>query len=96
MPERLQRKRTKGFKMKPNSIYVGRGSIWGNPFEVGRDGTPAEVVAKYRIYLETKMRMDAGTDWRERFARLCGRDLACWCKPGDPCHADILLEIANA
>ncbi|MCB2412378.1 DUF4326 domain-containing protein [Demequina sp. TTPB684] len=27
---------------------------------------------------------------------LAGKDLACWCKPGDPCHADVLLEIANA
>ncbi len=28
-------------------------------------------------------------------AELVGRDLACWCKPGDPCHADVLLELAN-
>lgn len=26
---------------------------------------------------------------------LAGRDLACWCKPTDPCHADVLLSIAN-
>lgn len=28
-------------------------------------------------------------------AELRGRNLACWCRPGDPCHADVLLEIAN-
>ena len=26
---------------------------------------------------------------------LAGKNLACWCKPGEPCHADVLLEIAN-
>ncbi|WP_425065571.1 DUF4326 domain-containing protein [Reyranella sp.] len=26
---------------------------------------------------------------------LRGKNLACWCKPGSPCHADVLLEIAN-
>ena len=36
MPERVQRKRTKGWKMPPNTVYVGRGSKWGNPFIVGQ------------------------------------------------------------
>jgi hypothetical protein len=27
---------------------------------------------------------------------LRGKDLACWCKEGDTCHAEILLRIANA
>lgn len=27
--------------------------------------------------------------------QLRGKNLACWCKPGSPCHADVLLEIAN-
>lgn len=30
-----------------------------------------------------------------RLPELRGKNLACWCKPGSPCHADILLEIAN-
>ncbi len=30
------------------------------------------------------------------FTELRGKDLACWCKPDQPCHADVLLEIANA
>src|SRR5450756_447272 len=29
-------------------------------------------------------------------AELAGRDLACWCPLDQPCHADVLLEIANA
>jgi hypothetical protein len=31
----------------------------------------------------------------EDIDELRGRDLACWCPPGTPCHADVLLEIAN-
>jgi Domain of unknown function (DUF4326) len=36
--------------------------------------------------------------WRTRDEirrELAGKDLLCWCKPGDPCHADVLIEIAN-
>jgi hypothetical protein len=33
---------------------------------------------------------------RESLPELRGKNLACWCKPGDPCHADVLLELANA
>lgn len=29
-------------------------------------------------------------------ANLRGKNLACWCKQGDPCHADVLLKLANA
>jgi hypothetical protein len=31
-----------------------------------------------------------------RLPELRGRDLACWCKPGCPCHADVLMVLANA
>jgi len=30
-----------------------------------------------------------------RLPELRGKDLACWCRPGEPCHADVLLELAN-
>lgn len=32
----------------------------------------------------------------EGLSMLRGKNLACWCKPGEPCHADVLLELANA
>src|ERR1700686_618388 len=35
MPKRIQRKRTPGWRMPPNPLYVGRGSRWGNPFIIG-------------------------------------------------------------
>jgi hypothetical protein len=43
-PVRIQRKRTKGWKMPPNTVYVGRGSQWGNPFKITPDRNAAAVV----------------------------------------------------
>ena len=92
-PKRIQRKRTKGWRMPPNTINVTRPSKYGNPFVVGRDGTAAECKEKYRILIETNIwstpnRLDIQKDLR-------GKNLACWCRMDMPCHADVLLEIAN-
>ena len=104
-PTRIQRKRTKGWRMPPNTVYVGRGTRWGNPFVVGKDGTASECVAKFikqlfpyrhrppentleNFYISEANLEDAYRDLR-------GKNLACWCKPGDDCHADALLIIAN-
>ena len=67
------------------AVYVGRPSKWGNPFAIGRDGTRAEVIEKYQQYI-----VKQGVD----FSELKGKDLICWCSPL-PCHADVLLELAN-
>ncbi|MBU8833621.1 DUF4326 domain-containing protein [Mycolicibacterium goodii] len=117
-PKRIQRKRTKGWRMTEGAIYVGRPSRWGNPFFVepwrrgefrvldlrpgfrwgqwwfsSREDAAAFAVQRYR---ET---MTAA--FAESVAQLRGRDLACWCSLVDdrgnpvPCHADVLLELAN-
>lgn len=72
------------------AVYVGRPTKWGNPFVLGRDGTRDDVIAKYRLYLKEHaihLIEDAKRELR-------GKDLVCWCAP-QPCHADVLLEIAN-
>jgi hypothetical protein len=94
MPKRVQRKRSKGWRMPAGAVYVGRPTIWGNPWRAGRDGTPVECVAKYRELVAEK---NIWTEPNKRSIRehLAGKDLVCWCKPGQPCHADILLELAN-
>lgn len=94
MPQRIQRKRTKGWKMPPNTAYVGRPTKWGNPFHVGRDGTPAQCVNKYRERLSMIKSGEIGTVGLIRDLR--GKDLACWCSLDQPCHADVLLKIANS
>lgn len=70
-------------------IYVGRPSIWGNPFYVGRDGTREEVVAKYDAWLDTQPRLLAS------LSDLRGKVLKCWCRGGQRCHAEVLYRRAN-
>ncbi len=98
MPIRIQRKRTKGWRKPEGAVYVGRGTKWGNPFEVGmilkKNRAPLdvdEVVDQYRINLERLMKM-RGANIQD----LRGKDLMCFCPLDQPCHADVLLEIANA
>lgn len=162
-PQRIQRKRTKGWRMPEGAVYVGRGSKFGNPFEYrtpqglvryrpeapeeweyegrisahgathpyyGPDGTVTDYRVRYatrgelvRMYRRTILDPDRGmlgadpsngghllTYWTGKAhtgtlrtvttevirAELRGKDLSCWCAPDLPCHADVLLELANA
>lgn len=147
-PVRVQRQRTKGWRMPENTVYVGRGSKWGNPYKVGetktrspgalrpwidwehegRAGKPvgervpfyhldnsvtwhqieyataAQCVELYRqdigVAPNTRLNVASGKDWEATYvarvkAELAGKNLACWCPLDAPCHADVLLEIAN-
>jgi hypothetical protein len=69
-------------------VYVGRPSKWGNPFTIGRDGSRAEVIEKFRAWVVDRPELMAA------LPELRGRNLMCWCAPA-PCHADVLLELAN-
>jgi hypothetical protein len=133
-PQRIQRRRTKGWQMPEGAVYVGRPTMWGNPWGVHRDSlwspperpwrvacgdyhhepsyhaTKAEAaqaaVGAYTIWLTLDTlypnewinslivqhtNLKAALDRRE----LAGRDLVCWCPLDQPCHADVLLCIAN-
>lgn len=74
--------------MPPNTVSVCRPGKFGNPYIVGKDGTPAECVFKFRRYIDVFLDNEA-------FAELRGKNLACWCKLDQPCHADVLLEVSN-
>lgn len=136
VPQRVQRRREKGWTMPQGAVYVGRGTRWGNPFKVeratpwprwagrapwrivtpdGREweheenrrpivGRDAADIARYAaavrgavdLYaLHTGPMGDYELDPAEVRAALAGRDLACWCPLDQPCHADVLLGIAN-
>lgn len=103
MPIRIQRKRTKGWRMPENTIYVGRGSRWGNPFVVGIDGDRQECIDKYEKMLFPYTHRDgdlhdfflSNVNYEDIIDNLKGKNLACWCKISESCHADVLLEIAN-
>ena len=111
MPKRIQRKRTKGWKMPAGAVYVGRPTKWGNEWTMSDArawGIPVEqrqgwLAKKYRLDLlhgcagnfeETVTKADVRRELR-------GKDLCCWCPLVDsegrpvPCHAHVLLEVAN-
>lgn len=105
-PQRIQLSRRKGFRLQEVSRAlnglparaVTRPGIYGNPFRVGRDGTAAECVARYRADIEKVLRGGVGLHQvviRQMLRDIRGMNLACHCKPGDPCHADVLIDLAN-
>jgi hypothetical protein len=91
MPKRLQRSRRKGAKLPADAVIVTRPTKWGNPhpLDLGR----AEAVRRYREDLFAGRLAITVEDVRRE---LRGRDLACYCPLDGPCHADVLLEVANA
>lgn len=125
MPVRIQRKRTKGWRMPEGAVYVGRSRgdmpgarLFANPFRVGgyfkigrgrghggfawleafpdyADAsftlidTPERAVGFFNLYRRLYPYTEA------ELSQIRGKDLACWCALDKPCHADVLLEIAN-
>jgi hypothetical protein len=103
-PQRIQRKRDKGWRMPEGTVYVGRPSGWGNPFKAGEpyrfvDGngsTLIGVASKQTVVRLFERYLPTRPDLYERIrTELGGKDLSCWCSISDPCHADVLLRIAN-
>lgn len=91
MPHRIQRQRRKGWRLPANAVCVTRPGRWSNPFVIGKDGDRAEVLRLFETYARDRLAQEP--DW---LTPLRGKDLACWCSPGEACHADILLQLANA
>lgn len=111
-PVRIQRRRSKGWKMPPNTVYVGRSNAahgrsygrFGNPCRVGmwKGYTAAEAVRDYRRWIACDPVVRSFDNafgkppTMDEIKALRGFNLCCWCKIGEPCHADVLLELANA
>jgi hypothetical protein len=91
-PMRIQLSRRKGWRMPPNTVKVCRPGKWGNPFRVGPDRDPDEAVNAFEWWL----REQGGQALLRDIGELRGRNLACWCPLDAPCHADVLLRLANA
>ena len=84
MPTGIQRKRTRGWRMPPNTVYVGRPTKWGNPFKVsGLDHKTAVALFERNVLPDLPAH------------ELRGKNLACWCPLDQPCHRDVLLQAAN-
>lgn len=83
---RIQRKRARGWRMPSNAVYVGRPTVWGNPYAVKEMGL-SEALRRYELWLDEKIK-----DNPDFLKPLYGKDLACWCNVGNPCHADVLIR----
>ena len=133
-PQRIQRRRTKGWKMPENTISVTRPGKWGNFLKLSGDmimidasyrrknldkwvflcfGDLERLLEIYRLTMSgggntggvIKLGVtsqDGQQDllwWHYKLAycvdELKGKHLACFCPIGSPCHAKILLKIAN-
>jgi hypothetical protein len=87
--------------MPPNTVKVDRSTKWGNPWTLADcNGDAAEAVRMFRArFIGPLKGLAASGSYIARIAEdigeLRGKNLACWCKLGDPCHADVLLELAN-
>lgn len=125
VPIRIQRKRTKGSKMPPNTVSVTRPGPFGNPYVILGHVSgwwlvcgPGIGGAGIRCGNEEGARLVAIKRFREAWLHalecaqrdrtppvpfgkpvylgpLKGKNLACFCRLDQPCHADVLLELAN-
>ncbi len=97
MPKRVQLSRAKGWRLPPNTVKVDRSTkYWGNPYHVGEEFKSPPITVRDRAHAVQLYRamheLDPGRripEWR----KLVGKDLACWCPPDEPCHADVMLEL---
>ena len=122
MAERIQLRRTKGWRMPENTVKVDRSTRFGNPWKPGDPGrviivrgceialpmavTVAGTVDHFRRWLAGEFDQTHGHPIYEAvippqtprpdLSALRGKNLACWCRLDQPCHADVLLELANA
>ena len=134
-PQRIQRKRSKGWKMPEGAVYVGRPTLLGNPFRVIRSTCcpTVDVVDDNGMTYVIDHEWSHANGWsdlnrpgawkwaqgeavrlfsadltywwggrllnderlRDAVNAIRGKDLACWRPLDQPCHADVLLEIAN-
>jgi hypothetical protein len=89
-PVRVQLSRKKGWHMPPNTVKVDRTTKFGDPYHDENDRE--HLIAHFRAYLAKPAQKELVEAIK---TELRGRNLACWCHPDQPCHADVLLEIAN-
>jgi hypothetical protein len=125
-PQRIQQRRTKGWRKPEGAVAVGRGTKWGNPFRIERVGCAGggfrfsivttevrsarvwrqhigsqldarrEAVALFALHVGPMGNYEYDDETLQRLRRdLAGKDLMCWCPLNQPCHADVLLELAN-
>jgi hypothetical protein len=100
LPIRVQLSRKKGWKMPPNTIKVARPTKWGNPFKIGDNhplhGWPMSRLETVELFADDIISSNPRVGFNvEEIEQLRGKNLACFCRIDEPCHAEILLWWAN-
>ena len=105
IPQRIQRRRVKGWRKPPGAIACSRPGPWGNPFIVGVDGTLEECIAFYVCLMAGLYNLKSRASLEEQetarayvykhINELRGGDLMDWCPTNGPCHVNWLLIAAN-
>ena len=97
-PHRVRLQRSKGWTVPANTVKVDRTTRWGNPFAAQECGSVEAAVARHGAWLHGQAAAAGGRTPPAAYEirqALRGRNLACWCALDGPCHADLLLKIAN-
>ena len=97
-PQRVQLKRSAGWKMPANTLKVDRTTRWGNPFTIVECGSAAIAVAQHGRWMRGEIAAPGGVEPPSHEvlrAALGGHHLACWCALNGPCHDDLLITLAN-
>lgn len=70
-------------------VRIDRKTKWGNPFQIGVDGTRDEVIKKYSDWIVNQEHL------MNSLPELTGKKLGCWCRPKS-CHGDVLARLADS
>jgi hypothetical protein len=99
MTSTVVNKKGPGFKPNANQRYIGRGSLWGNPFThlpLSRTKaqfqvkTEEESIVRFESWFRERLTNDLNL--RQKLLELDGHELVCYCKPA-PCHGDVLIKL---
>lgn len=97
MPKRIQMSRQRPWRAEhPDAVIVARPHPWSNPFVVGTPENGGNITRELAVSEYKRALLEGRLSKKPRhLVELQGFDLACWCPLGEPCHADVLLELAN-
>lgn len=110
-PVRIQLSRKKGFDLQAVSqalnglpaVNCARPGRWGNDYRIGDEvilpnghKRTKPRTREEAVYLFEKRQCAGTTFMNEALQELRGKNLACWCGPGELCHVDVLLRLVNA
>jgi len=100
--KRIQLSRKKGHHKPASAVNVARPTKWGNPFNwqqiIGYENPKEIACQRYESWLNGDYEgyEPEKRQWiLDHIHELTGKDLCCWCKPSDHCHADVLIRLSN-